>query len=402
MVDEKLHQQTQYRIPKLEEQIEEAKDRVGSFVIECNQDDWDGYEAAPITIETIKLTALVLDTIKEWFIKNIGFLNNRSLDIWTAPAPDGHIHIEINYDEFFECDLWIKEGEKIEGNFHPQYRHQLDGTKTIAERDYRLVFSKDTLSVKCDIEYIHEFLDEAFYIHKWRFEMASNEDYCRRCGDLNLDCEEHKEKSHYPKCPTCKDNDAVAEKAGRPGKYFCARCLEDIETDYAPKISCAHEYKIQLISPNVFKQKCVHCGNIYAYPQPDLYDQFREHNTINTELLVRIADEHSKPLILDAEAKGYSIGRKEASEELRKKFDELIDKTALAGSEAINYLRSKLFDGSKGKKYCVEIDRELEEKLVGHFEFDGEPTKEQVIKIVKDKWDINYDDKYGRIIYYEV
>ena len=54
------------------------------------------------------------------------------------------------------------------------------------------------------------------------------------------------------------------------------------------------------------------------------------------------------------------------------------------------------------KKYCVEIERELEEKMVRHFEFDGEPTKEQVIKMIVDDWDINYDDNYGRITFYEV
>lgn len=53
------------------------------------------------------------------------------------------------------------------------------------------------------------------------------------------------------------------------------------------------------------------------------------------------------------------------------------------------------------KKYCVEIKREMEEEMVHHFEFDGVPTREDVLKIV-DSLDCGYDDKYGKITYYEV
>lgn len=53
------------------------------------------------------------------------------------------------------------------------------------------------------------------------------------------------------------------------------------------------------------------------------------------------------------------------------------------------------------KKYCVEVKRELEEVFCHHFEFDGVPTRKDVLKIVDDL-DCGYDDNYGKIEYYEV
>lgn len=53
------------------------------------------------------------------------------------------------------------------------------------------------------------------------------------------------------------------------------------------------------------------------------------------------------------------------------------------------------------KKYCVEIERELEEDMAHHFEFEGELTRDDVLKIVNGL-DCGYDDNYGRITFYEV
>ena len=53
------------------------------------------------------------------------------------------------------------------------------------------------------------------------------------------------------------------------------------------------------------------------------------------------------------------------------------------------------------KKYCVEIEREMEEKMIHHFEFDGELTRQDVLNIVKNL-DCGYDDNYGRIEFYEI
>jgi hypothetical protein len=170
MVDKELHKSTQYRIPKLQEQIGKEKKRVCSFVLSCNEDGWDSYNAETITVDTIKLAAQALDVIYSWFEKNIGFLNNRTLDIWTAPNPDGNIHLEFNYDDMFEFDVYVKFGEEFDLDFHPMHRHRLDGTKTIADRDFKMVFPKDRMSHQCNIDGIHKFLDEAFYTHKWKFE----------------------------------------------------------------------------------------------------------------------------------------------------------------------------------------------------------------------------------------
>lgn len=58
-------------------------------------------------------------------------------------------------------------------------------------------------------------------------------------------------------------------------------------------------------------------------------------------------------------------------------------------------------DSNNMKTYCVEIKREIEEKMVHHFKFDGIPTREDVLKIVHDL-DCGYDDNYGKIDWYEV
>jgi hypothetical protein len=55
----------------------------------------------------------------------------------------------------------------------------------------------------------------------------------------------------------------------------------------------------------------------------------------------------------------------------------------------------------KMNKYCVEIRRECEEMMVHHFEFEGIPTREDVLKEVE-SLDCNYDDKYGKITFYKV
>ena len=60
MIDKDLHKNTQYRIPNLKKEIKKAIDRVGSFVIDCNEPNWDSYDAYPIEVETIKLSASVI------------------------------------------------------------------------------------------------------------------------------------------------------------------------------------------------------------------------------------------------------------------------------------------------------------------------------------------------------
>ncbi len=52
-------------------------------------------------------------------------------------------------------------------------------------------------------------------------------------------------------------------------------------------------------------------------------------------------------------------------------------------------------------KYCIEVDRELEEKVILHHSFDTIPTREDVLAIVIAE-DMGYDDNYGKINYYPV
>src|ERR1041385_5969721 len=95
-VDEELHKSTQYRIPKLAEQIENVKKECTSYMLlEFN---WDGYGASIIDIPTINLAISVLDEVFSYFKNNIGFLNNRRFDVISRPQNDGNIAIKIIYD----------------------------------------------------------------------------------------------------------------------------------------------------------------------------------------------------------------------------------------------------------------------------------------------------------------
>lgn len=175
MVDKELHKVTEYRIPKLREQIEKAKDRVGSYIVDCNEENWDSYNASCITVQTIKYTCSVLDVIKKWFEKNIGFLNNRAIRFDSCPCPNGEVHIEFTYNDSFECDILVRYPDKIFFSFHPKERVRLDGINTIADRNFRLVFPDDNVSKnRCSKNDIPGLLDEAFYKHKWVFTDAES------------------------------------------------------------------------------------------------------------------------------------------------------------------------------------------------------------------------------------
>ena len=169
-IDEEMHKNTQYRIPRLLEQVKEQRDRIGSFVVDCNEDNWDSYNAEAITVGTIKYSVEVLHEVRAWLKSNIGFLNNRTIEFWAAPLPDGDIHIEINYDDMFEIDLMVKWDEPINCFAHPKCRFTLDGTKTIADRDFKMVHAKDQINKNLGLKDIFEFLNEVFYVHKWKFE----------------------------------------------------------------------------------------------------------------------------------------------------------------------------------------------------------------------------------------
>jgi len=169
IVNAKMHKDTQYQLPMLREKISKEIDHVGSFIIDCNEKNWNSYNADPVSIETIKFAAKVLEEIGKWFETNIGFLNNRTVRFKTDPMPGGDIHIDVVYDNLFCGWFFVEEGKPIDCNFRPEPRRMLSGHKTIADRDFLMVFSTDKINTKCSLEEIHVFLDEAFYEHKWKF-----------------------------------------------------------------------------------------------------------------------------------------------------------------------------------------------------------------------------------------
>lgn len=165
MINKEMHECTQYRIPKLQNQFDEVKKEITNYIwLEKN---WDSYDADVITLKRIKKTIKVLDNIYEWFEKNIGFLNNRLFRIDTTPISDGRIHIGIEYD-CYSFNTYIK--NNIELFFTPTYRHDINGQHTIEDRETGLIHSKDIMNKKFhSLGNIHKFLDEAFYKHKWKF-----------------------------------------------------------------------------------------------------------------------------------------------------------------------------------------------------------------------------------------
>lgn len=55
----------------------------------------------------------------------------------------------------------------------------------------------------------------------------------------------------------------------------------------------------------------------------------------------------------------------------------------------------------KGKLYCIEVHREVDEPYVFHHRFDHKPTRDEILKIVLDE-ELGYDDDYGKLEYWEV
>ena len=51
--------------------------------------------------------------------------------------------------------------------------------------------------------------------------------------------------------------------------------------------------------------------------------------------------------------------------------------------------------------YCVEVEREMEEKCVLHYHLDHEPTREEILEKILNE-DLGYDDDYGRFEFYQV
>lgn len=59
-------------------------------------------------------------------------------------------------------------------------------------------------------------------------------------------------------------------------------------------------------------------------------------------------------------------------------------------------------EGGNEMLYCIEVERECDDKAVLHKHFDHEPTEEEVIAYINDEEDMDYDDDYGRLNFYKV
>jgi hypothetical protein len=51
--------------------------------------------------------------------------------------------------------------------------------------------------------------------------------------------------------------------------------------------------------------------------------------------------------------------------------------------------------------YCIEMTRELEEKVVLHLRFKLPPTRDEILQFVSEEG-YHFDDNYGKLIYYKV
>ena len=56
---------------------------------------------------------------------------------------------------------------------------------------------------------------------------------------------------------------------------------------------------------------------------------------------------------------------------------------------------------TKNRLYCVVVHREMEEQIILHYRFDYNPTREEILGLVLQEG-LGYDDKYGKLEYWEV
>ena len=55
----------------------------------------------------------------------------------------------------------------------------------------------------------------------------------------------------------------------------------------------------------------------------------------------------------------------------------------------------------KNRLYCIIVHREMEEQCTLHYRFDYKPKREEILELILQE-DLGYDDKYGKLEYWEV
>jgi hypothetical protein len=156
---------------------------------------------------------------------------------------------------------------------------------------------------------------------------------CKTCNGTGTVMRQNQYGPLIGTCPDCaKKEPKCTCRPGRVGNEI----VHSNDCECAPKTSCSH------ISGGL--GACPKCGEPYADPQPErtLAQKYSEFCCSHLKYLegkpcdkcqenARRAEEHYRPLIIkledearDAKTDGFIAGKKSATEELRKKFEESI------------------------------------------------------------------------------
>lgn len=174
---------TSYRLPYIAEQFDEARKDIWSY-LELSDEGWDGYQAEPISMATVKRAIKALAIVHDFFKNNTGLLNNRHLEVETCPSGDGCIHITVEYDRTFSFEIEAnpeKDPHEMYFLFWPKHRSILDGQRTIADTRYvyqhfSMAFSKDRLTKDGKLDDLLPLLHEGFFVKKWKFSPSGYEE----------------------------------------------------------------------------------------------------------------------------------------------------------------------------------------------------------------------------------
>ena len=133
------------------------------------EENWDSYGSEAMPKEAVDNAEKAIEHLKTYFKTNCGLLNNRQVSIEPCPLGDSAVMLTLEYHDEFELDLECY-ADHFYFLFRPQYRLILDGTKTIADRDFDLTFSEDKVERKSiQLNELFDALHESFMVHKWEF-----------------------------------------------------------------------------------------------------------------------------------------------------------------------------------------------------------------------------------------
>lgn len=169
--------------------LEEQRDRLFREFekeIQAGQLDqgWDGYNADPVTMETITRARIAVNAIIAFFRRHEKVLH-RFARVDACPSPDGNISVMMLYDDEFEVLLDMEAGKQtLQFHVSPKYRKILDGSKTIADNDFQLAFCRDTINKTIQDDDLVTELQQAFFEKRWIFSTSGSIEASERLDEM--------------------------------------------------------------------------------------------------------------------------------------------------------------------------------------------------------------------------